>query len=101
MEVSPQKFEQLRKESILLDKCPLCRTLGGKIEILMPCYGRSGVRVACINPKCEYYTKYYSYSEFFTANERCGSFTTKKSLMKAIMKAIKDWSGKSKRKEQK
>lgn len=93
--VSPLEFEKLKSESLLLGACPLCGSLGGKIEILMPCYGRSGVRVACINPKCDCMTELFGYTEgFFDTTNRIGSFTTKKSLMNGIKKAVEKWNGK-------
>lgn len=90
-EVSTAKFDALISKSIQLGHCPKCRNLGGKVEILMPCYGKTGVRVSCIY--CDYKTKLYGMSAFIhdAATKRSGTPTIEKSLMAGIRNAINDW----------
>jgi hypothetical protein len=90
--VSTAKFDAIIGKSINLGYCPNCRNIGGKVEILMPCYGKTGVRVSCIY--CDYKTKLYGIHTviFEKGGElRTGTPTIEKSLMQGIRNAINDW----------
>jgi hypothetical protein len=91
--VSTPKFDALISKSISLGYCPRCRNLGGKIQVLMPCYGKTGAKVSCIY--CDYETKLYGISTFIFEKDgkRSGSPTIERSLMQGIRNAINDWNG--------
>ena len=89
--VSTPKFDALIDKSIQLGYCPKCRSFGGKIQVLMPCYGKTGAKVSCIY--CDYETKMYGIHTviFEKDGNRSGTPTIEKSLMAGIRKAINDW----------
>lgn len=89
--VSTTKFDALIGKSISLGYCPRCRNLGGKIQVLMPAYGKTGAKVSCTH--CDYETKLYDIHTFIMeeGGPRGGSPTIEKSLMAGIRNAINDW----------
>lgn len=89
--VSTPKFDAIIGKSIHLGYCPKCRNLGGKIQVLMPCYGKTGAKVSCTH--CDYETKLYGIHTiiFEKCGNRSGTPTIEKSLMQGIRNAINDW----------
>lgn len=90
-QVSTAKFDAIIGKSIHLGYCPKCRNLGGKIQVLMPCYGKVGAKVSCIY--CDYETKLYGIHTVIMEEDggRSGTPTIEKSLMSGIRNAINDW----------
>ena len=90
-EVSTAKFDAIMGKSIHLGYCPKCRNLGGKIQVLMPCYGKTGAKVSCNH--CDYETRLYPIHTmmFEMGGPRSGTPTIEKSLMAGIRNAINGW----------
>lgn len=89
--VSTPEFDAIIDKSILLGYCPKCRSLGGKIQVLMPCYGKTGAKVSC--NYCDHETKLYGINTviFEKDGNRSGTPTIEESLMAGIRNAINDW----------